>query len=77
MPEKAREIITGSLQTIHKGQSVVIESTAEGKEGYYHDLWQRSWDQKLAGKDFTDLDFYPHFFPWYKEKAYTIGVEPA
>lgn len=33
-PEKAREIITGSLNTIEQGQYIIIESTAEGKEGY-------------------------------------------
>src|ERR1700677_738848 len=31
-PEKAREILTGALQTVHTGQKIFIESTAEGKE---------------------------------------------
>ena len=32
-PEKAREIVTGALNTVEAGQFVVIESTAEGQEG--------------------------------------------
>jgi hypothetical protein len=32
-PEKAREIVTGALNTVEAGQFVVIESTAVGQEG--------------------------------------------
>ena len=34
-PEKATEVITGSLNTVAAGQYVFIESTAEGREGYF------------------------------------------
>ena len=36
-PEKAKEIVTGSLNTVHPGQVITIESTAEGKSGYFYD----------------------------------------
>lgn len=72
-PEKAREIATGSLNTVHRGQSIIIESTAEGKEGYFHDIWKDSWSNK-SGK-FSSLDFKPFFFPWHKHPEYTIGVK--
>ncbi len=74
-PEKAREIITGSLNTVHMGQSIVIESTAEGKEGYFYDMCQRSFKHNTENKEFGPLDFKPFFFPWWKHPEYTIGVK--
>lgn len=74
-PEKAREIITGSLNTVHVGQSIFIESTAEGKEGYYHTMWEKAWEHKASGKPYGPLDFKPFFFPWWRESSYTLGVQ--
>src|ERR1700677_3982720 len=71
-PEKAREIVTGSLNTIHAGQSMVIESTAEGKEGYFYDMVQES--RKPRSVPLTPLDFKFFFFPWWKHPFYTMGA---
>src|SRR5665213_40546 len=35
-PDKAEEIITGSLNTVAPGQYIFIESTAEGREGHFY-----------------------------------------
>ena len=69
-PERAREIITGSLNTVHSGQNIFVESTAEGKEGYFYDMCE------VAQKNIrlTPLDFKFLFFPWWKHPDYTIGV---
>jgi hypothetical protein len=72
-PERANEIISGSLNTVHVGQHISIESTAEGKEGFFHDMWQRAWAQHLRKEEFGPLDFKPFFFPWHKEPRYTLG----
>jgi hypothetical protein len=72
-PEKAREIITGSLNTVQVGQSIFIESTAEGKEGYFFDMCEKS--KKKSYKVHSPLDFKFFFFPWWKHPEYTIGVE--
>lgn len=69
-PEKAREIITGALNTVHAGQKITIESTAEGKEGAFYDLCQEA--MKNAPK--TDQDFKFFFFPWWKHPEYSQGV---
>lgn len=69
-PERAREIITGSLNTVHEGQCIFIESTAEGKEGYFYDMCQEA----EKAKELTSLDFKFFFFPWWKHNEYTIGV---
>jgi hypothetical protein len=71
-PEKAREVISGALQTLAPGQHCYIESTAEGKEGFFHDLCMSAKRNKENGKKLGVLDFSFHFFPWYKEKGYTI-----
>lgn len=71
-PERAREIITGSLNTVHVGQTLTIESTAEGKEGYFYDMVQDA--RKKAGQSLSPLDFRFHFFPWWRHPEYTLGV---
>lgn len=71
-PEKAREIITGGLQTVHKGQNIIIESTAEGKEGAFYDMTQKAFAQQKAGKELGPFDFKPFFFPWHRHKEYSI-----
>lgn len=70
-PEKAREIVTGSLNTVHVGQSIFIESTAEGREGYFYDMCETA--QKNS--EHSSLDFKFFFFPWWKHPEYTIGVK--
>lgn len=69
-PERAREIITGSLNTVHTGQKIIIESTAEGKEGYFYEMCQKA----ASAKDLTPLDFKFFFFPWWKHPEYSIGL---
>lgn len=74
-PERANEVMSGALNTVHVGQKIFIESTAEGKEGHFHDLWKRAWEQHLSGKPFGPMDFKPFFFPWFSEPRYTLGVK--
>lgn len=70
-PEKAQEIITGSLNTVAAGQYVFIESTAEGREGYFYDICKLA--QSRVGKDLSKLDYKFHFFPWWGDNAYRVG----
>ncbi len=72
-PEKAQEIITGSLNTVAPGQYVFIESTAEGRDGYFYDICKRAQDQQKQKTPLTKLDFKFHFYPWYGEPTYRIG----
>lgn len=71
--DKAEEIITGSLNTIAPGQFIFIESTAEGREGYFYDMCKKAEEDKKIGKELSKLDFRFHFFPWYEEPTYRIG----
>lgn len=73
-PEKAREVVSGALNTLAVGTKCIIESTAEGKEGYFYDMCQDAFKAQREGKHLSPLDFKPFFFPWWKEPSYTIGV---
>lgn len=71
-PEKAREVVTGALNTLSAGQYCFIESTAEGREGYFFDLVTRSRALCESGKGLTPLDFKFFFFPWWNCPEYQI-----
>lgn len=71
-PEKAREIVTGAINSVEKGNFVTIESTAEGKQGYFFKYWKEAINGELAKKELTELDFKPFFFPWWKEPTYRL-----
>lgn len=72
-PDKAREIMTGSLNTIAVGQYCFIESTAEGREGYFYELCKHSQALSHSKSELSKLDFKFHFYPWWGEPGYRIG----
>ena len=72
-PEKAREIVTGALNTVHPGQMITIESTAEGRYGYFYDYCQSA--QELPADQVTKMDFKFYFFPWWKHPGYTLDAK--
>jgi hypothetical protein len=72
-PEKAREIVTGSFNTLAPGQFATIESTAEGQEGAFYRMTQLARENRAAGRTPTKLDWKFHFFPWYEERRYRLA----
>lgn len=74
-PEKAQEIVTGSLNAVHPGSFVFIESTAEGAYGHFYDMAQAAKAIKLADKPLTKMDYKFHFFPWWQDKRYRLPVD--
>lgn len=75
-PLLADEVMTGSLQTVDKDESVIIESTAEGRSGHFFELCQKYQKFAEAGKKLTPLDMKFMFFPWYKHPDYVL-YEPT
>lgn len=73
-PEKAREIITGSLNTLSAGQYCFIESTAEGREGHFYDMCCKARATQAGGPKLTPLDFKFHFFPWWRCPEYRLDT---
>lgn len=68
-PKKAREIKTGTLNAIHPGQIVIIESTAEGREGEFFRLSQQA--QALRddpNRELSKMDPKFFFFPWFRNE---------
>jgi hypothetical protein len=63
-PEKAREVVTGALNTVHQGQMIIIESTAEGKSGYFYEYCKKAMELAERKADLSPLDFKFFFFGW-------------
>jgi len=74
-PEKARELRTGALNTVHAGQFVFIESTAEGQEGDFFEFCERARNLVRQDKPLTKLDFKFFFFPWWTDTKYRLEDE--
>jgi hypothetical protein len=72
-PDKAEEIITGSLNTVAPGQYIFIESTAEGREGYFYEICKKAQQNLIDKKELSKLEYRFHFFPWYLDPEYRIG----
>jgi len=74
-PDKAKEIKSGALNTVHEGQQIFIESTAEGRQGEFFEICERAKKLKQEGLELTSLDPKFHFFPWYKNPSYVMRDE--
>lgn len=74
-PHKAKEIVTGAFEAVGLGNQITLESTAEGREGYFYDYCQAAQHLQELGREVTDLDFQFHFFPWWQEPTYTMPAE--
>lgn len=71
-PEKAEEIVTGSLNSIESNQLVVIESTAQGRDGYFYNFVMQGERNEKQGRQLTPMDWRLFFFPWYLDPEYTL-----
>lgn len=71
-PEKAREVVTGTLPAVARDGFVVIESTAEGQEGAFFQMTDTARKKVAAGEGLTPLDYKFHFFPWYRDARYYL-----
>lgn len=75
-PDKAAEVITGTLNTLEPGQIAFIESTAEGPFGEFYDMCRTSQDLTTAADNgqinLTTMDWKFFFFPWYKHPDYVL-----
>ncbi len=72
-PKRAKEVKTGTLQALGKGQTGVIESTAEGRNAF-----KTMWDDSVAALEsgqMTPKDFYPIFLSWLNDPDCNIEVD--
>ncbi|WRQ05504.1 major head protein [Ralstonia phage AhaGv] len=73
-PDKAKEVMTGSIPAVPKTGILVIESTAEGQQGEFFELCQDARHKKEAGKILSQRDYRFHFYPWWDEPNYRLDV---
>lgn len=71
-PDKAREIVTGALEAVSTGCFATIESTGEGRAGYFFEYCQAAEKAALQGKSLSPLDWKFFFFAWWKNPQYAI-----
>lgn len=71
-PDKARELRSGSFETVHKGMRIFVESTAMGYSGHFFELCDQARKREQESRPMTDLDWKFHFFPWFDHPDYYI-----
>lgn len=71
-PDKAKEVVTGSIPAVPKSGMLIIESTAEGQEGAFYEMTSRAQAQHEMGADLTEKDYRFHFYAWWEAPEYEI-----
>lgn len=74
-PDKAREIVTGGINTIHEGNFCFVESTAEGRSGYFFEFTEVAKRRMLLGRKPKKQQFKFFFFPWWRDPRYAIDPD--
>lgn len=72
-PDKAAEVVTGSLPSVPQTGIAIIESTAEGQDGDFYKMVQRALGAQQQQRKLTPKDYRLHFFAWWDEPAYTLA----
>lgn len=71
-PEKAREVVTGSLPAVPLNGIAVIESTAEGQGGDFHDKSVKAEAIAETGRQLHNRDWRFHFYAWWENPEYQM-----
>ena len=71
-PDKATEIVTGAFEAVSKESFITIESTAEGRSGYFYDYCQTSEQAKILGSKLSSLDWKFFFYSWFTDADYVL-----
>lgn len=73
-PDKAKEVMTGSIPAVPTTGILVIESTAEGANGEFYDLCTRAESLHHAHQKLTPRDYRFHFYAWWQEPNYRMDA---
>lgn len=76
-PDKAREIVTGAFEAVSTDCFTTIESTAEGRAGYFYDYCQAAEKAALSGAALSQLSWKFFFFSWWMNPQYAIDPVEA
>lgn len=69
-PQKAEEVVTGTIQSIPINGRLIIESTGEGNDGYYAEMVLTA--HQRGNDKLNNLENRLFFFPWMDEPSYSI-----
>lgn len=73
-PSKAIEILSGGVNAVSQENIVIMESTHEGgKYGEHYRIMRGAMDAQ--GRKLTPLDYRFFFFPWWRQKEYSVEGE--
>lgn len=81
-PDKAQEVVTGSIPAVPTNGVLVIESTAEGREGEFFKMVGIAQANHASKKNLTPKDYRFHFYAWWQEPRYrlpapTVAISPG
>lgn len=78
-PRKAREIKSGSFESVHTGQMIFVESTARGHTGYFKDMVTKAMrrHRSVWRRPLSRLEFKFHFFAWWQHPEYYLTADEA
>lgn len=74
-PDRAKEVKTGAFNTVHVGQNITVESTAEGRGGGYFEMVETARKLEEQRAQLTALDFKFHFYPWWTDPGYVLDAD--
>jgi hypothetical protein len=74
-PDRAKEVKTGAFNTVHVGQRITVESTAEGRGGGYYEMVQTARKLAESGQAPTEMDFEFHFYAWFTDEGYVLDAD--
>lgn len=64
-PAKANEVITGAFVAVPSSGRLIIESTAEGMQGNYYELFDSSWNRRdKITMEMSKSELFPVFYNW-------------
>jgi hypothetical protein len=73
-PAKDDEVITGSIPTVPTNGVLVIESTAEGRNGSFYQMVQIAQANYSIRKKLGPKDYRFHFYAWWQEPKYRLDA---
>ena len=71
-PNKAKEVMTGSIPAVPSNGILVIESTAEGRDGSFFKICQTAQANFAQRKKLNFRDYRFHFYAWWQEPKYRM-----
>lgn len=66
-PDRANEINTGSISTLSRDGTLIIESTAEGKIGDFYNKTMAAMKQQRERKKLNEMELKFFFYPWWMD----------